>query len=1295
MSAIRYLILFCIGAICVRSQPCVTQDFGISYQGTKVFTVSSSNNTCACLNYVSDGLSTFRSAAISSLAVDQLTNDSESSITISGPVVLSDRVSVMSGLLDLGAGDGTRETDAGKIAYASLGSPDALTIVGAGSSIGARQVNVRDQLQVGTLASIGGAYRCGGLRGVYYQARQLEEPPVCVRTDTSVNFNWPGVGPCVVCGGQLDCTEWSARWTGYILAPVTGNLTLAVTSDDGVRLWWDDSPLPILSAWNDQTATYLSEEVTVVAGKYYAIRLEYYQANATYWISLNWFYDGQTIEAIPASNLCSATGVQVESGQSSFGGEVTFRAAASFLGGVGGPLVPTAVRGSLSVDGSVSVAGSVDAGSLNVDGVARFPGGIGLQTDALMINAAVVFNGPVTVSDPQPLTMSEAAIGPTGIRASTAGGNINIRSPLVLRNTTSLFVGGVSRFIGSVNTGHAAVEGHGNVGIGGNLSVIGTGSFIGSVGFGSSVTVDGDLTLHGNFSTAGIASFGARGLKAASPGGSLAVSSPLVLSESLSVAGASNFVGATNFGAVNVSGVGNVGIAGNLAVFGVASFGVSGIQASYPGGSIDSYSPVHLVGASSSITVDGTSQFFGAANFGNGSAVGDGNVGIGGTLSVSGLASFGSAGIIADAGALRVGSPVVLTGPSSLAVGGTATFAGGVNFGNSNVTGGGNVGIAGSLTVSGLSSFAGPANMGAVFARSMSVTNNLTVAGPFTSLASTSLATPVSITGAEIFDITVNSGVPADVGSYPSVTFVPADGLAMIAFYDATNKDLRMVKCANADCSVSTNAAVDWVNDVGQWTSIAARAGQPTMISYYDLTLGYKNLRLAVCPLGDTYCRSPILRVLDSSSADIGAYTACTYGSDELLMIAYRDTINAVVQVAHCDDNTCSSMTKTTIDSSNTIGAFLSIAYNPADSRVVMVFIDQTASTARLARCTNVPCTTFNLVTIADSVTPIARTSIAISATVPLISFFRTGYGLVLFQCLTSACSAFGPQRTIDATASQNSYSTIAVPPGGFPVISYVHSSRLMIATCGDAFCTSVTIRNTAVSATHAALAIGPDSFPFIAFWHSSSRLGVMHCTDALCSSSIFTNPVSNTARQSITVGRNGRNLLTVDETGAITANSLTVTTLTANTLAVKTSQNIAKHEFGRASTGNTYYYAGPLSGGTRVTFDTTGCTSSTSTAGYCHEPTGVLAYYYHPTTPSYLALNLLGVASYSCTVLHTTDKTYAGGQNIDLFLNSVSGTTANSIFGVQGAFSMMGVGNGGTGYNALALGTGFYAVCM
>ncbi len=121
----------------------------------------------------------------------------------------------------------------------------------------------------------------GGLKGEYYRGQNFETL-VSSRVDPVINFNWQNSAPIA----GLGANNFSVRWTGELVAPVTGSYLLEVVSDDGSRLYVDDTLL--VDNWRVQPATPASVTIHLNAGQKYNIRIEYFQATRDAVMQFNW-----------------------------------------------------------------------------------------------------------------------------------------------------------------------------------------------------------------------------------------------------------------------------------------------------------------------------------------------------------------------------------------------------------------------------------------------------------------------------------------------------------------------------------------------------------------------------------------------------------------------------------------------------------------------------------------------------------------------------------------------------------------------------------------------------------------------------------------------------------------------------------------------------------------------------------------------------------------------------------------------------------------------------------------------
>jgi hypothetical protein len=135
-----------------------------------------------------------------------------------------------------------------------------------------------------------------GLQGDYYSGLSFGTF-VTTRIDASVNFSWSG-SPVA----NVPADNFSVRWTGAIVAPVTGIYTFSTVSDDGVRLWVGNQLL--VDNWTDHPATTnTSGGVSLQGGQRYAVKLDYYEHTDGAVMQLMWAYPGQSTQVIPQSAL--------------------------------------------------------------------------------------------------------------------------------------------------------------------------------------------------------------------------------------------------------------------------------------------------------------------------------------------------------------------------------------------------------------------------------------------------------------------------------------------------------------------------------------------------------------------------------------------------------------------------------------------------------------------------------------------------------------------------------------------------------------------------------------------------------------------------------------------------------------------------------------------------------------------------------------------------------------------------------------------------------------------------------
>jgi len=135
-----------------------------------------------------------------------------------------------------------------------------------------------------------------GLAAEYHDNLTLTNPALA-RIDPVVDVDWGTGSPHASIGAD----SFSVRWSGWMVPLYSETYTFHTTTDDGVRLWVNDQL--VIDHWVDQAPTEWTASLPLVANRFYAVRMEYYEKTGGAAAHLAWSSPGQVLETIPVSRL--------------------------------------------------------------------------------------------------------------------------------------------------------------------------------------------------------------------------------------------------------------------------------------------------------------------------------------------------------------------------------------------------------------------------------------------------------------------------------------------------------------------------------------------------------------------------------------------------------------------------------------------------------------------------------------------------------------------------------------------------------------------------------------------------------------------------------------------------------------------------------------------------------------------------------------------------------------------------------------------------------------------------------
>jgi autotransporter-associated beta strand protein len=121
-----------------------------------------------------------------------------------------------------------------------------------------------------------------GVQGQYYDTADFTSNKF-TRTDSQINFDWGTGSP----SNSIASDTFSARWSGALLVPESGNYMFSTMASDGARVYING--VNVLDNWVTQDRHWTDgSSIYLTAGQKYEVRMDYFEASGNAAAKLKW-----------------------------------------------------------------------------------------------------------------------------------------------------------------------------------------------------------------------------------------------------------------------------------------------------------------------------------------------------------------------------------------------------------------------------------------------------------------------------------------------------------------------------------------------------------------------------------------------------------------------------------------------------------------------------------------------------------------------------------------------------------------------------------------------------------------------------------------------------------------------------------------------------------------------------------------------------------------------------------------------------------------------------------------------
>jgi beta-glucosidase len=143
----------------------------------------------------------------------------------------------------------------------------------------------------------------GGVRAEYFDNDALDGDPALTRAEPRIAFDWSRFAP----QAAIPVNGWSARFTGIMTPPVSGEYVIELVRSGAARAWLDGEPLFSAASWQHGGLETFTSQVELEAGRPYSVVVEYRDINQRHaLVKLGWTVPGLDVREEMVADAAAA-----------------------------------------------------------------------------------------------------------------------------------------------------------------------------------------------------------------------------------------------------------------------------------------------------------------------------------------------------------------------------------------------------------------------------------------------------------------------------------------------------------------------------------------------------------------------------------------------------------------------------------------------------------------------------------------------------------------------------------------------------------------------------------------------------------------------------------------------------------------------------------------------------------------------------------------------------------------------------------------------------------------------------